>query len=64
MRVYGNGAPVVLPKVGDRVEREMYIGSSVDKKIMPGTVVYVNHRHLYYSVLFDLGFKEDFKCVL
>jgi|Go1ome_4_1110791.scaffolds.fasta_scaffold05211_8 hypothetical protein len=51
------------PIVGDRLHRVPSIGADGFKACLPCTVVYVNPRHGFYTVRFDLGFREAYRFV-
>lgn len=53
-----------MPKVGDKLIREMEIGSCIglgSPKRCQVTVTYVNEDHLWYEVEFPGGIRQGFK---
>lgn len=63
MKLFCNGAVPRLPSIGDRVRELISYGMDRDgeKRMQPGTVAYVNERHGYYLVLFDIGIRECYR---
>ncbi len=56
-----NGAIIRGPQVGERLMRKSELGYENIPDPIPCTVVYVNRKHLYYTVQFDAGYRQAYK---
>ena len=59
--MYGKGAAVNGPKIGERLMRKPELGHDNIPDPIPCTVVYVNEAHGYYTVQFDAGYRQSYK---
>ena len=59
--MYCNGTAVNGPKIGERLMRKPELGYDNIPDPIPCTVVYVNRKHLYYTVQFDAGYRQAYK---
>ena len=59
--MYCNNVPVRGPHVGERLMKKPYFGIDNLDSPIPCTVVYVNHKHLYYTVQFAAGYRQAYK---
>ena len=55
------GQVICGPQVGQRVIAIPYYGCDMTKIPQPGTVVDVNEAHGHYTVLFDVGYRENYR---
>lgn len=60
MLIACNGARIAGPKVGQRTMEASFFGSEQSRTLQPATVIYVNYDHGYYTVQFDIGYRESF----
>ena len=59
--MYCNRTAVIGPKIGERLMRKPELGYDNIPDPIPCTVVYVNKAHVFYTVLFDSGYREAYK---
>ena len=59
--MYCNRTAVIGPKIGERLMRKPELGYDNIPDPIPCTVVYVNKAHVFYTVLFDNGYREAYK---
>lgn len=54
------GAVLTGPRVGDRLMKKPHFGIDSVPAPIPCTVIYVNKAHGFYTVLFDVGYRQSF----
>ena len=60
--MYCNNTAVCGPQVGDLLMKKPYFGIDNLPDPIPCTVVYVNEAHGFYTVQFDAGYRQAYKC--